>query len=220
MLAFGTSEKAKEPTGTCSLAQRRAPLRRAPLRRSVLLPLLTACLIALICTLIACAPRMAADNSPGADSFSAWAGLSDSDCLSCHNAAEPFMLSVTHQAFGASCFSCHDDATLAKVHTEHGDSGRSPTKLRYSEVPDNACLTSGCHLGREEVINQASDAAVIDDNGLEVNPHSLISNAGHDGLGCASCHTMHKEAKAITVTEERCFGCHHKRVFECGTCHD
>jgi hypothetical protein len=192
--------------------------------------LLTLCLVCGAVALTACAPRSSSDsqvttiadaqssNDAVEDVFAA-AWSPESDCLVCHASAEPNTLGTIHQELGTDCLVCHNADELTTIHAEHGDSGRTPTRLRYSKMADTTCLSSDCHTDRASLTTRTADVLITDKNGLSMNPHDLPSSSEHEALRCASCHSMHEESDTFTVAQRECFGCHHQQVFECGTCH-
>lgn len=193
-----------------------------------------ALVIAAAAALAACAPQSSStEGSPAADDATAPAAevawSADGDCSVCHDkqcsaGSEPgTTLGAFHEGLGNDCSSCHDSATLAEIHEQHGDSGRTPTKLRYSEVTDEQCLA--CHGSYESLAEKtAGTADLTDTNGKTVNPHDLpqstVAGEGHDTIKCVSCHNVHVVADCAEQAETTCRGCHHSGVFECGTCHE
>lgn len=179
--------------------------------------------------LTACSPRpLAASGADGSSSATAQATWSvGSDCATCHerqcsSAADDGTLGTFHEALGNDCFTCHDADNMAGVHEEHGDSGRTPTKLRYSEVADEQCLS--CHGSYEALAEKTTSSTdLVDTNGKVANPHDLpqspIAGEGHDTITCVSCHSAHEQAACVEQAADTCRGCHHTGVFECGTCH-
>lgn len=205
-------------------------VKRATLRMAAL----TACTVVLAMGLAACTPQNASDakDSSQVDApASAIDWSPDSDCSTCHadqdsRGSQPAQaLGSQHEQRGVACSTCHLEADMQTVHAEHGDSGRTPTKLRYSNVNPTSCLASACHVSQENLAERTADLmAVADSNGLTANPHDLPASpeegAGHDTLDCFSCHKAHEEVDVVETTLQTCFGCHHQQVFECGTCHE
>lgn len=144
-------------------------------------------------------------------------------CATCHaDVAKKFAsnphskLALTHGGQGATCESCHGPGRA------HVESGGDVTKILQitkasSKVVDQTCLA--CHAGAHP--------------DFERSPH------GKAGVGCTSCHSVHKaetEASLLKVAQPKlCYTCHtdvkpafsqpfHHRVDEgllkCTDCHD
>jgi DmsE family decaheme c-type cytochrome len=144
-------------------------------------------------------------------------------CATCHaDEASKFStnphskLALTHGGTGATCESCHGPGKA------HVDSGGDATKiLQLSKMTprqiDTTCL--GCHASAHP--------------DFERSPH------GKAGVGCTSCHSVHKaetEVALLKVSQPKlCYTCHtdvkpafsqpfHHRVDEglmkCSDCHD
>lgn len=192
---------------------------------------LTAVIISLVASLsVACAPRQATEGlresgatEPVDASQAAW--TPESDCLSCHTSElesgnDPACTYSIHVAQGASCMHCHTDAD-GKLEEAHADYAvnKVPTKLRYTDVEEEACLS--CH-DKEGIKAATVDSVVLtDENGTAVNPHDLPVVGDHDKNNpCSSCHQMHKPTSLEEDAKQACSSCHHMNVFECGTCHE
>jgi hypothetical protein len=191
-------------------------------RTRLIVGLVSLALVSGIAASAGCAPRISqeASNADAENTVTGTVWAPTIDCLVCHDLAEPNTLGTLHQDLGSSCLSCHEVAELQPIHDEHGDSVRVPAKLRYSSVAQTACLASGCHENREELAARTGEVSISDKNGLAVNPHELPNSESHDSLSCAKCHVAHEESVTLAVAEDECFGCHHEKVFECGTCHE
>jgi DmsE family decaheme c-type cytochrome len=144
-------------------------------------------------------------------------------CATCHaDVSKKFgsnphsKLAFLHGGQGATCESCHG---AGRAHVE---SGGDVTKIKQisklsSKQVDETCL--GCHAGAHP--------------DFERSPH------GKAGVGCTSCHSVHKaetEASLLKVSQPRlCYTCHtdvkpafaqpfHHKVDEglikCSDCHD
>lgn len=157
----------------------------------------------------------------------------EADCASCHvNEAELAKDCLMEKHEAIACSSCHtdEDGALTKAHEKYDNpKTRLPKKLRKTEVASNAC--ESCHDMAKITEASANCTALTDDNGTTVNPHEImvrethVEKSGAD-LTCGSCHKMHTadsldtETVAAETASERCLGCHHQNVYECGTCHE
>jgi hypothetical protein len=188
-----------------------------------------AVVLLLILSLVACAPREAAEetdpggsDSEGAGSISATTAWSPtSECSECHadeaTSATDSMLLVSQHA-AQKCVDCHSDtAALTTAHesAKPGVVSKATTKMATREF----CLP--CHGSAEQLaVRTESNTTLTDTNDTVVNPHAVSANVAHDAEkidDCYNCHSMHKASPdAIKV----CYGCHHHSVFECYTCHD
>jgi len=185
--------------------------------------------IAFVVALAACAPQQRDDSeSSTVDDNTAldsqviavhW--TPDSDCLACHAGYNSSTTMSAHETQGLDCFTCHDVDELQSVHDEHGDSGKTPNRLKYSEIDfAKTCLASECHTSMEALAAETSEVVLTDSNGFTINPHAAPSGVEeHDSITCGNCHTVHADEDVLANADKKCFGCHHQQVFECGTCH-
>ena len=142
------------------------------------------------------------------------------DCSTCHakyvdSMTDSTLLGYAHSQAGFdNCTDCHDVSTLEEVHIDVMPDDTYVKVLRYEQA---FCL--GCHGSLESLAALTVDSIVLtDSNGTVVNPHDLPQSDSHVSFKvneCYNCHKMHKSYEAI----DYCYGCHHKQVFECGTCH-
>lgn len=194
--------------------------------------LLLAIAVAVVGCLVGCAPqKQASENDPHAhDDNTASTEMvdfefsQDSDCTLCHTVESESMDDAACLAGLGShatieCLTCHEfDTSLEKAHEDVsvGDSPRS--SLKRTQVNETACLA--CH-SEEELIEKTADVTVLTDSeGTVVNPHEVMSTGtGHEEIACSSCHKMHTSADAAQTAGDVCLSCHHKEVYECGTCH-
>lgn len=187
--------------------------------------------------LAGCAPQLASTGSAEGDAqdqapFVEATWSSESDCASCHEkeaTSTDGCLYGLHA--GQSCVDCHtDEKGLGRAHEDYTDpKARLPKKLKNTSIDPEACET--CHDLTQITETSASCEVLTDDNGTVVNPHEImvreshVANSGSD-LTCGSCHKMHEEnggdpaASAAEAASEKCLGCHHQNVYECGTCHE
>lgn len=149
-------------------------------------------------------------------------------CVVCHEApAASFAEDAGAPCLAQShalvpCVSCHPATdAYAKAHQDATpEAAAKVKKLRGTSVDPQTCL--GCHGPAQDLAAATADCtALTDTNGTVVNPHELPEVTDHQKLDCTSCHTMHAANKpADEQALKKCTGCHHARVFECGTCHD
>ena len=187
---------------------------------------------ALVCSSImwlsSCAPQAPSGSEERktgqqASLDTSWA--TDSDCTQCHDneansLTDETRLVATHSKENVTCIDCHtDESALSVVHEEAAANQSMPSKLKKTEVSEEACTP--CHGSYEELAASTPDAFIVDDRGSSVNPHETPNlTEGHEGnLTCASCHSMHSASDAATNAHNACLSCHHEDVFECGTCH-
>lgn len=120
----------------------------------------------------------------------------------------------------SDCADCHSNADgLAKAHEKATADGKMPAKLKKTEVDEETCLA--CHGSYESLAEKTTDFTLLTDkNGTTVNPHEVTTTGtGHNSINCASCHSMHQDGSAGDTADTLCRSCHHKEVYECGTCH-
>lgn len=190
-----------------------------------------------VLALAGCAPQLASTDGgddDGADAPVIEASWSpESDCASCHSSEAEVASGCLMELHGSvTCSTCHDDAdgALAEAHEGYTDpKARLPKKLRATTVSTEAC--ESCHDLAEITEKSEACTALTDANGTVVNPHEImvreshVANSGAD-LNCGSCHKMHEadsgdaSAAAAETASEKCLGCHHQNVYECGTCHE
>ena len=62
---------------------------------------------------------------------------------------------------------------------------------------------------------------LTDDNGTTVNPHERPAGEKHDEnpATCTDCHNNHSKDLGKDA-KKYCAQCHHRGVYECGTCHE
>lgn len=149
-----------------------------------------------------------------------------SDCTKCHaveakSVKDSSALVSQHATQGLTCSTCHsDEATLKSLHDKASTGSSAPAKLSATAVESAICTK--CHDPQQLIADAAPNAALTDDTGKVVNPHELPVNQSHTdaGIVCTSCHQMHvSNSDSAATAMDLCVGCHHKKVFECGTCH-
>lgn len=171
----------------------------------------------------------AADAAPAPQAFTAdEVEQLNAPCVACHEApAASFDENVDAPCLAQShalvpCTSCHPATdAYTKAHKDATpEAAAKVKKLRNTSVDPQTCL--GCHGPAQDLAAATADCtALTDNNGTVVNPHELPEAPDHQKLDCTSCHTMHAPNKpADEQALKKCIGCHHARVFECGTCHE
>lgn len=179
-------------------------------------------LVLIVFGLAACGSQTAADpeapEGPTGEASAppqSFTWSADSDCSLCHEqevaSSEGTTLTATaHATQGIDCLGCHEAADLEKYHDGVTLDSPSP-KLGSVNYLDKFCLK--CHesydaLAAKTVGSTAFQAA----DGTYVNPH-----ATHQGqVACSECHSIHSDSNPINY----CYGCHHSKKLECGTCHE
>ena len=168
----------------------------------------------------------------------------DSDCAQCHDdetlslessacvnaiidgetPSSSALSDSSTQSTSKTCLSCHQDAdALAEVHHDaSGKKGKTPKRLKETEVDPELCLS--CHGGSiEELVKMYPDIVVTDSEGTSVNPHAILAEPSHAdcGVTCVDCHNPHDtETDIQDQAVLACATCHHASVFSCYTCHD
>ena len=63
--------------------------------------------------------------------------------------------------------------------------------------------------------------ALTDDKGTTVNPHERPAGEKHDEENPATCDCHNNHSKDLEKDAQKyCAQCHHRGVYECGTCHE
>lgn len=212
------------------------PQARIADRRFAVLAVLGAVLVltAALWSLVGCAPKEApapserdeaSEASPLDGQPANWS--MDSGCAICHKTEAASELDdacpqgVAHKAEGVTCIECHTEAdTLATAHADVKLGDEPASKVTVETVDPATC--ESCHGTLEEVAALTTGStALTDDNGTTVNPHARPSNEKHDAnpLTCTDCHNNHSTDLAKDA-QKYCAQCHHRGVYECGTCHE
>jgi nitrate/TMAO reductase-like tetraheme cytochrome c subunit len=181
--------------------------------------------------LTACAPNASTDAKaaeeetsaiPGADQPFTW--QASSDCATCHT-SEGESLSDPAQAQALAhgsqdCGSCHTDEPLLKQAHEGVTYGSKPAKkAKLKTVSEQTCIE--CHGDLPSMAQKTAEStALTDSNGLSVNPHERPDGERHseNPAICTDCHKVHSENLSKDAMKY-CAQCHHRGVFQCGTCH-
>jgi cytochrome c553 len=204
-------------------------------KRRVLTALILIALVGMLASmqlqLTACAPQSSAENKPAGedaqatpDTDQAFTWQANSDCAVCHTVeGDSLSNSVRPQAVAHAsqdCGGCHtDEAVLLQAHDGVGYSSKMPKKAKLETVHEQTCIA--CH-GDLSTMAQKTTAstALSDSNGLSVNPHERPEGATHaeNPATCTDCHKVHSEDLPNDAMKY-CAQCHHRGVFQCGTCH-
>ena len=180
-----------------------------------------------------CAPQAAGAGSSAASASTGGEGAGsaieaawspDIDCATCHDAeastsADSACLAGHHtMTQGFTCTTCHDDdGALSEAHADM-NSGKTPKKLKKTEVNETVCLS--CHDKADLAQKTMASTVLTDDNGKAVNPHDLPQSDEHATITCVSCHQGHSTDGVQQVAPLFCQSCHHANVYECKTCHE
>ena len=145
-----------------------------------------------------------------------WQWSPEDDCLFCHgnlldNAVIPC---VGEPLENQHCWICHENrVALEESHARIGMNAAATAGAPM--VSAAACLR--CH-GGQDLASRTAGIPLVDDLGMEINPHDIPLFDSHSEIACASCHRMH-EGDIREQSLSRCFSCHHERDFRCGYCH-
>ena len=73
----------------------------------------------------------------------------------------------------------------------------------------------------DRAVKTADNTEFKDEKGKVQNPHEYVSNEQHDANPptCTDCHKIHSKNLQKDAMMW-CAQCHHKGVFQCGTCHE
>jgi hypothetical protein len=179
--------------------------------------------------LTGCAPRESSENTEQDtqtvevnDQPFSWSAASD--CAVCHTTesaslsdpAQPQALEHGTQ----KCDSCHSNETLLVQAHEGVTYSSTPAKrASLKTVDEQTCIS--CHGDLATVAQQTvSSTALTDSNGLSVNPHERPVGEKHaeNPTTCTDCHKVHS-ADLSRDAMKYCAQCHHRGIFQCGTCH-
>ncbi|MEG1253341.1 MAG: cytochrome c3 family protein [Raoultibacter sp.] len=204
-------------------------------KRLVVLALvaLVLALAAVLFFAVGCAPKEASAPADGAQKTEKADPLAGqpanwtmkSDCASCHT-TESATMTDTSCPQGAlhkeqTCISCHTEEPI--LQTAHADvklGDKAASKATVASVDPQTCIT--CHGTMEEMAAKTLDSkALTDDKGLTVNPHARPAGERHAETPavCTDCHSAHSKTLEKDAMKY-CAQCHHRGVFECGTCHE
>lgn len=197
----------------------------------VVLTLVLASVLALV---VGCSPKEASEAPAKSESSSTssmdgqpvnW--TMQSDCKTCHTSEasspeEPACVqAVAHEAEDVTCNQCHTNETV--LSTEHaavkfGD--KVATKATVVTVDEQVCVS--CHGTLQDMAVKTVDSKVLtDDNGTTANPHERPAGQKHEEnpATCTDCHNNHSKDQAKDA-KKYCAQCHHRGVYQCGTCHE
>lgn len=151
----------------------------------------------------------------------------ESDCSMCHtteaesetDAACP--QGTAHKAENVTCVQCHtEESTLSTEHADVKFGDKVATKATVVTVDPATC--ESCHGTLADMAAKTVDStALTDDNGTTVNPHERPAGEKHDEnpATCTDCHNNHSK-NLEKDAQKYCAQCHHRGVYECGTCHE
>lgn len=151
----------------------------------------------------------------------------DIDCNTCHTVeAESMTDASSPQAVehaDMQCNQCHTDEPVLKTAHEGVTYADKPaSKPTVITVDAETCQTPDCHGTMEEMaVITADNQEFKDEKGKVQNPHEYPSNEQHDLMNptCTDCHNIHSKNLQKDAMMW-CAQCHHKGVFQCGTCHE
>ncbi len=183
---------------------------------------------------VGCAPQAAepksgedtpAKEDPMATQVVDWS--MESDCVTCHTTEAASMTDAKCPQASAhadlTCVQCHtDEAVLSKTHEGVTLADKPASKATVVTVDAATCQDPACHGTMEEMATITADNQEFkDEKGKVQNPHDYPSNEQHDTMNptCTDCHNNHSENLQKDAMMW-CAQCHHKGVFQCGTCHE
>lgn len=151
----------------------------------------------------------------------------DIDCQTCHTTESGSMADAgipqASEHADLQCVQCHTEETVLKTAHEGVTYADKPaSKPTVITVDAETCQSSDCHGTMEEMaVITADNQDFKDEKGKVQNPHDYPSNEQHDTMNptCTDCHNIHsKDLQKDAMMW--CAQCHHKGVFQCGTCHE
>ncbi len=126
-----------------------------------------------------------------------------------------------------TCLSCHDINLLRKLYF-YVDALMLDEAINVGDHSETTLMCLACLGSYEELAQLTADYTGLEDElGNIANPHvygggiaDTSTEERHYALPCLQCHTfVHNVSDVLFDTFWHCSGCHHERVFECGTCH-
>lgn len=192
----------------------------------------TALLAASMLVVSGCAPQEAGEPPQSEDPLMSqpvdWS--IEDDCSTCHASEYELMGDeACPQASGHTglgCVECHTQTeTLESVHANltYGDATKTAELKPKEETVDSAvCQNPECHGTMEDMAElTANNTDFKDEKNKVQNPHDYPSNEQHDANRptCTDCHRIHSN-ELLEDAMDWCAQCHHKGVFQCGTCHE
>ena len=96
------------------------------------------------------------------------------------------------------------------------------SKATVVTVDAATCQDPACHGTMADMaVKTADNTEFKDEKGKVQNPHEYVSNEQHDANPptCTDCHKIHSKNLQKDAMMW-CAQCHHKGVFQCGTCHE
>ena len=151
----------------------------------------------------------------------------DIDCKTCHTTESESMADTgipqASEHAGLECVQCHTEESVLKTAHEGVTSADKPaSKPTVITVDAETCQSPDCHGTMEEMAAITADNQDFkDEKGKVQNPHDYPSNEQHDTMNptCTDCHNIHSKNLQKDAMMW-CAQCHHKGVFQCGTCHE
>ncbi|MCL1846359.1 MAG: hypothetical protein FWF91_00120 [Coriobacteriia bacterium] len=206
---------------------------RLPIKKQFIV--IFACFLLFTLVIWGCAPKAAGSSGTGGGSVAedpddaedqyaedfTWSP--EANCVVCHKKEGNLSLetgSATHiTEQGNRCVDCHDPAEISGLHAGKTSASKTPIRLMKTDIYEDTCLTSGCHVKSELAGKTAASVVLTDKEGNVANPHDYPSNKFHDSpynVTCIKCHTMHVETTIQESAYAFCAGeCHHDEVFKC-----
>lgn len=196
---------------------------------------MTLTLAVVLGSVVGCSPQQSASDAPKEEQGQKEDPMAtqvvdwtmDTDCITCHTAEAGTMTdSKIPQASGHAdmkCVQCHtEESTLKTAHEGVTYADKPASKPTVVTVDAETCQTPDCHGTMEEMAVVTADSQEFkDEKGLVQNPHDYQSNEQHDLMDptCTDCHNIHSDNLQKDAIMW-CAQCHHKGVFQCGTCHE
>ena len=185
-------------------------------------------------TAVGCAPKQAGEGegpakAPKEDPMATqqvdW--TMDIDCKTCHTTETETLADAqcpqASEHGDLACNQCHTlEAPLKEAHEGVTYADKPASKATVVTVDAATCQDPACHGTMADMaVKTADNTEFKDEKGKVQNPHEYVSNEQHDANPptCTDCHKIHSKNLQKDAMMW-CAQCHHKGVFQCGTCHE
>ena len=185
-------------------------------------------------TAVGCAPKQAGEGegsakAPKEDPMATqqvdW--TMDIDCKTCHTTETETLADAqcpqASEHGDLACNQCHTlETPLKEAHEGVTYADKPASKATVVTVDALTCQDPACHGTMADMaVKTADNTEFKDEKGKVQNPHEDPSNEQHDANAptCTDCHKIHSKNLQKDAMMW-CAQCHHKGVFQCGTCHE